>query len=117
GAAAPRLRRALRPGAPPRHLRRVPRLHRGRRVPPRAAVALGGLGGGGARGLGGAVLLGGPRRRVVALHARRDAARGPERARHPPLLLRGRRLRPLGGPPGRRLGRRPPRERGRVGGG
>src|SRR5690606_38807783 len=34
-----------------------------------------------------------------------------------PLLLRGRRLRPLGGPPGRRLGRRPPRERVRVGDG
>jgi hypothetical protein len=63
-------------------------------------------------------------RRVDRVHARRRRPARPRRARVPRQLLRGRRLRPLGGPPpadrggvgarrGRRAGRRPVR-RGRA---
>ncbi len=47
--------------------------------------------------------------RLVAVHPGRAPARRPGRARLPRQLLRGRRLRPVG--------RRPPADRGRVGGG
>ena len=92
-----------------RHQRRVARLHRGRRLSPRRALAVRRLGGGAGRGLDGAALLGARRRRHADDDAARHAAARARGAGLPRQLLRGRRLRPLG--------RQAAADRGGVGGG
>ena len=104
---------------PPGHLRRVAGVHGRRRLPPRRALALRGLGHGQRRGLGRAALLAAARAtpgRCTRSHG--VAAGRPRRPGVPRQPLRGRRLRPLGRcPPAHRAGvggrrGRPPRAPG-----
>ena len=109
---------ALRAGAAAGQPGRVGRIHRQRRLPRAALVAVGrlGLGAQPARRRT-ALLASTSRRRLAALHAARPAAAGRARAGRPHQLLRGRRLRPLAVGPGRG-GRWPaaaPAHRGRMG--
>ena len=101
--------RALRPGRPHRHLRRVDGLHRRRRLPARRTVAVRRLGHGRGRGVGVTAVLVGPGRRVARVHPGRRGAGRPLPAGLPCQLLRGGCLRPLV--------RAPAAHRGGVGGG
>ena len=97
------------PSRPAGDLRRVARVHRRRRLPPARAVAVRRLGPVQAEGWDAPPLLVAGRRRVAGVHPRRLRARRPGPPGLPRQLLRGRRLRPLGG--------RPAADRGGVGGG
>ena len=99
--------RAVPAGRPTGHQRGVARVHGRRRLPEAGAVALRRLGAGAGRGLGGAVLLGRGRRRLVRAHPARHLAGQPGAARLARQPLRGGRL--------RRLGRQAAPDRGRVG--
>ena len=84
------------------------RLHRGRRLPPARALAVRGLGAGAGRGLGGAALLAARATAAGTLHAARPAAGATPTSRSAMSAT----TRPTPTP----LGRRPPADRGRVGG-
>ena len=101
GAPASRVRRSFLARQPPGHQRRVPRVHARRRLREPGALAFGRMGRAPGASLGSAALLGGPSRtRASATSSRCTAftarSRGPGLPRE---LLRGRRLRTLGGRP------------------
>ncbi len=80
-AASPRLSRAVPARRPPGHERRVPRVHRRRRLLAARPLAVGRLDDGQGTRLGSAALLGADGRRVVADDARRHAPRRPGASR------------------------------------
>ena len=105
--APPRVARRLRNRLAPRDARRLPRVHRGPRLPAARALALGRLGSRARPRVGGAGVLAAPRRTLAHVYAARRSACGSKHADLSRQLLRG------GGV--RTLGRRPPADRGGVG--
>jgi hypothetical protein len=103
----PRLRRAVRARIAAGHVRRVPRLHRRRRLHPARALAVDGLGLGAGRRAHRAALLDARRRPLAQPHAPGHGRDRSAHARLPPQLFRGRRI--------RALGRGAPADRARVG--
>ena len=85
------------PGLAPGHQRRVSGIHARQRLRHRRAVALRRMGHGAQQSVERSVVLGAARRRLVELHRRRHDAVELERAGLSRQLLRGRRLRTLGG--------------------